>query len=475
MMVGREKEKKELLELFERDQADLVAIYGRRRVGKTFLVDSTFNSQYLFRHAGLSWEDEQNRLTKAQLAHFRRSLLLYGAEDMGELKDWPDAFFRLEKLILAKDDGKKQAIFIDEFPWLDTNGSHFLSAFEGFWNSFACARKNLTLIVCGSATSWMQNNLINSHGGLYGRTTREIRLRPFTLKECKEFFQAKKANFSDYDIAQAYMVAGGIPYYLDYFAPEKSIAQNINDLFFSPGSPLNTEYDRLFNSMFDYADASKRVVELLSSKKLGCTREEIIAKTKLPSNGKTSSIIHALVAANFVTEYVPFAPKKKVKLYKLTDPFCLFYTHFILGKKAGEDFWLNHYLGQGVASWRGFAFENVCFNHIAQIKTALGFAAVISEASTWFYEGEGEGSQIDLLIKRNDNIINVCELKFYAEEYETTKEDYREILSRTARFCRCIPKKYGTQNTLITTFGLKKNMYSSIFMNVVTLDDLFRF
>ena len=474
-MVGRKEEQRELLELFDRNQADLVAIYGRRRVGKTFLVDSTFDNHYLFRHAGRSWEDKENRLTKTQLGHFRKSLLLYGAEDMGELKDWSEAFFHLEKLILAKDNGEKQVIFIDELPWLDTDGSHFISEFEGFWNSFACGRKNLTLVVCGSATSWMQNNLINSHGGLYGRPTREIRLRPFTLKECKEFFQAKNANFSDYDIMQAYMAVGGIPYYLDYFRPEKSMVQNINDLFFEPGSPLNTEYGRLFNSMFDYAEASKRIVEFLSTKKLGYTREEIIGATKLPNNGYASSLLKSLVAADFAIEYIPFAPKRKTTLYKLADPFCLFYAHFILGKKAGKDFWINNYLSQNVASWRGIAFENACFNHIDQIKDALGIRAVGTEASTWYCEEDGEKSQIDLLIKRNDNIINVCELKFYSEDYAVTKGDYQKILSRTERFCKYIPKKYGVQNTLITTYGLKKNMYSSAFLSVVTLDDLFKF
>ncbi len=474
-MIGRREEQKELRELLERDQADLVAIYGRRRVGKTFLVDSVFGDHYLFRHAGRSWEDKENRKTKAQLTHFRKSLLLYGAEDMGELKTWSDAFFYLEKLILAKDSGKKQVIFIDELPWLDTNGSHFISEFEGFWNSFACGRKNLTVVVCGSATSWMQNNLINSRGGLYGRPTREIRLIPFTLRECRDFFQAKNANFSDYDIMQAYMTVGGIPYYLDYFRPEKSISQNINDLFFKPGSPLNTEYDRLFNSMFDYAETTKRIVELLSAKKLGYTREEIIVKLKLKNNGDTSRLIKSLVAANFVMEYTPFAPKKKIKYYKLIDPYCLFFINFVQRKNAGQDFWMNNYLGQTASSWRGIAFENACFNHISQIKDALGIRAVGTEASTWYCEEDGEKSRIDLLIKRNDNIINVCELKFYSEEYAATKEDYQKILSRTERFCKYIPKKYGVQNTLITTYGLKKNMNSSAFLSVIALEDLFKF
>lgn len=474
-MIGRKEEQRTLLELYERDQADLVAVYGRRRIGKTFLIQETFNNNFLFRHAGLSWEDEKNWTTQAQLDHFRKSLLLYGAEDVDGLSTWEEAFFCLEKLILKKDDGGKQVIFIDELPWLDTSASHFISAFEGFWNSFACGRKNLTVIICGSATSWIQNNLINSHGGLYGRVTREIRLSPFSLRECKDFFAAKHADYSDYDIAQAYMTVGGIPYYLDYFEASKSVAQNINDLFFKTGSPLSMEYDKLFSSMFDSSEAAKRVVELLATKRLGYTRDEIIKMAKLSNNGFASRLIQSLVAAGFVVSYVPFAPSKGVKRYKLVDPFCLFYNYFVLGKNAGEDFWMNNYLKQTVASWRGLAFENVCFNHIAQIKEALGIRAVATEASTWYLEEGDAKSQIDLLLKRNDNIINACEIKFYSDEYTVDNEDYRKILSRTEKFYNHIPKKYSVQNTLITTWGLTRNMYSSVFQTVVTLKDLFKF
>ena len=257
-MIGREKEVKELNKLYDRNRAELVAVYGRRRVGKTYLIDETFAGRITFRHAGLSPADEDAKgLLRAQLDHFYNSLLLFGMEKSKKPDNWLDAFLLLEQFLQKTDNGSRQLVFLDELPWLDTPRSGFIRAFEGFWNNWGCHRKNLMVVVCGSANSWMMNSLINNHGGLYNRVTYEIKLAPFTLHECEAFFQANNIRLSRYDIAQSYMIFGGIPYYLGYFDGEYSLAQNVDRMIFARNAKLKDEYDRLYQDDF----CQKRKVE----------------------------------------------------------------------------------------------------------------------------------------------------------------------------------------------------------------------
>lgn len=439
------------------------------------MIQETFKDKLIFKHSGLSVDESDcNKKTRIQLDSFYQSLLLYGAKGISTPKDWFEAFLYLERLLMEKDTGEKQAIFIDELPWLDTPSSNFLSAFEGFWNSFACCRDNLTVIVCGSATSWMENKLINNHGGLYGRVTYEINLNPFTLKECKEFFEARNVRFSDYDIAQAYMAVGGIPYYLNYFECGKSLAQNINDMFFKKNSVLKFEYGRLFDSMFDNVSLTKKTVELLYSKKIGFSREEIVRKLGIADNGNLSKVLNALIASSFVAKYVPFGLAKKTNYYKLIDPFCLFFLTFVEKGEADEDYWISNYLKQTATTWRGIAFENVCFNHVPQIKAKLGISGVGAQTSSWYYDNGSQKGQVDLLIKRNDNILNICEIKFCGGDFLADKEDFKKAANRCQEAYKHLPKRFGIHSTLITTYGLTKNEYSSAYQNVITLEDLFR-
>ena len=279
-MIGRKKETAELNKLYDKNSAEFVAIYGRRRVGKTYLVDETFSGRITFRHAGLAPEDQKDAVgqLKNQLEHFYKSLLLHGMEECEKPKNWFDAFFLLEKFLQKIDTGTKQLIFIDELPWLDTPRSSFIQAFEGFWNTWACHRKNLMLVVCGSANSWILDKLINAHGGLYNRVTYEIKLSPFTLSECEDFYKSNNVKISRYDIVQSYMVFGGIPFYLGYVNGEYSLPQNIDNICFAKNAPLRDEYDRLFASAFQNPDYIKAIVNLLGTKNAGYTRAEILEK-----------------------------------------------------------------------------------------------------------------------------------------------------------------------------------------------------
>ena len=475
-MIGRNEEIKILNKLYDSGRAELVAVYGRRRVGKTFLVDETFPNRFTFKHAGLSPADEDSKgLLKAQLHHFYNSLVMHGMESCEEPKNWLDAFLMLEIFLQKNDDGFRQLVFLDELPWLDSPRSGFLRAFEGFWNNWGCHRKNLMVIVCGSANSWILDKLINNHGGLYGRLTYEIKLSPFTLRECEEFFKSRQVQLSRYDITQSYMIFGGMPYYLGYIDNGRSLAQNVDRLFFSSDGILKNEFNRLFDSVFTNPEAIKAIVRLLYTRNAGYTRKEITEKLNVTDGGTLSKNLNALLASDLIVKYVPFGFSKREEHYKLVDPFCMFYLHFVQDQtRRNEKFWQQNITSQSVVTWRGYAFENVCFNHIEQIKKALGITGVISSNSAWSKKGDDEdGLQIDLLIHRNDNVINMCEIKFLSEDFKVDKAYYRVLLSRPERIKEAVPPKISVYSTLITTFGLKTNEYSNVFTNVVTMDDLF--
>ena len=478
-IIGREKEIRELHDLYNSGNAEFVAIYGRRRVGKTFLVDEALKGKITFRHAGLSPVDEQNRKNnlKAQLTHFFFSLQMQGMKGGKCPLSWMEAFYMLEQLLEKKTkDNKRQVVFIDELPWLDTPRSGFMTAFEGFWNTWGCHRDNLMLVVCGSASSWMLDNLINNHGGLYGRTTYEIKLHPFTLTECEEYFRGKGIRLSHYDIVQSYMIVGGIPYYLGYMKKGLSLAQNIDQLFFADGAKLHDEYDRLFASVFSNPEQMKRIVQLLAGRRLGFTRKDILSKTGLDDCGSFTRMLKALEMSDFIRPYVPFGKSLREVYYKLIDPFCLFYLKFVHTRKEMDpEFWMHNVTSASINSWRGFAFEEICFNHVDKIKKALNILGVSSRQSGWAVIGDDdtEGGQIDLLIERKDNVVNMCEMKFYSELITISKAYHAKLVHRQNLLMKNLSRKTVVQPVLVTTEGLAYNEYSGIFQNVVIIDDLF--
>ncbi len=480
-VIGRTEEIKELNRLYESTQSELVAVYGRRRVGKTFLINEVFRDRYSFKHTGLSpieikeyKEDNKKTATEIQLEHFYHSLKLYGMKENKVPKDWLEAFFMLEMMLQEKYDGSKQVVFIDELPWLDTPKSLFITGFEAFWNSWANGR-NIIVIICGSAISWMTNELINNHGGLYGRVTYEIKLAPFKLKECEAFLNKNNVTLSRYDITQAYMALGGIPYYFNYIQSGYSLPKNIDRIFFSNTSKLKDEYLRLFTSAFDNPELTMKVVRALSDKNIGLTRKEITEKSKIGNGGNLSKVLNSLICSDFIIKYVPLGKSKKEPYYKLIDPFCLFYLRFIDNKNSfNEEVFQDNALSQQIVVWRGLAFENVAFNHISQIKDALGIRSVSTIESTFYESSESESAQIDMVIERNDNIVNMCEIKFYSDLYCGTKNTHLDLVRKNRVLSEFIKKKQIIHNTLITTYGIKYNEYRFDYMNVITLDDLFK-
>ena len=471
MFIGREKEICTLQQAYDSEYSEFVVVYGRRRVGKTFLVREKFNYNFTFQHSGLA-----NEKTSQQLISFGDSLKKYGLQNATTPVTWFDAFHQLEALITESKDTKK-VVFIDEMPWMDKPRSHFVSALEHFWNGFASARKDILLIICGSATSWMIKNVFMNRGGLHNRVTKRIHLHPFTLHECEEYAIARNLAFSRYELLTCYMVMGGIPYYWAALQKGLSADQNIDALFFGPDADFRTEFDELYASLFFHPEAYINIISTLGQKRIGMTRNELIKEGKIKSNGKLTSILRDLENCDFIRSYQAFGKTKNDSIYQLTDNYTLFYFKFIKNNPVhNAHFWINS-IGTGIRNaWEGLAFEQVCFAHIPQIKQKLGIGGVVTKESSWRVQTNeelGPGAQIDMLIERSDHVINICEIKFASEEYLIDKEYDLKLRWKRGRFARTTKTKSGLQLTMITTMGLVPNGYANEIQSQVTADDLF--
>lgn len=467
----------ELEKLYHSERPEFVAVYGRRRVGKTFLIKQALKGRITFQHTGVSpvdQEGEKNRM-KTQLDSFYYSLLSYGLEGFKRPKSWLEAFFQLEQLLKKLDDGSRQVVFIDELPWMDTPRSGFLSAFESFWNGWCSGRDNMMLVVCGSATSWILSNLSRSRGGLYGRLTYEIKLSPFTLKECEEYFAYEQIEMSRYDIVQSYMVFGGIPYYLSYFKKGKSFEGNTDDILFGKNPRLKDEFNRLFNAIFSNPVDCKKIVRLLAKRHSGFTREEIASETGLPLGGGLSDTLATLSESDFILRYTPYGKPGNVEHYKLIDNFCLFWLKYVETNQSNHLFMTDHITSDIMKTWRGVAFEEVCWQHVTQIKRALEIGGVRSSLSAWSVKGNEahEGVQIDLLIIRDDNVVNLCEMKFAGSSYSIDKDEEAKLRNRIMALKTTLTPKQTIHLTMVTTYGVAYGKHSGIVQKEVVMDDLF--
>lgn len=474
-IIGRKKELKELQRLYESDEAEMLVVYGRRRVGKTFLINQAFNNiGFTFKTTGLLRQNMQ-----VQLSNFREALMEYFPNaEIGNLDNWMTAFSVLKKMIIqTKTEGKK-VIFFDELPWLDTKGSNFLGAFEWFWNTWGNSQDNLMMIICGSATNWIINKLFSDKGGLYNRASSKMFLRPFTLAETEKYLQKQGFDLERYDIAQIYMIMGGIPYYLKQLEPGRTVADNIDNCFFRKNGKLWDEYDNLFKTLFVNSDKYEKIVEALSAKQKGLTREEILSATKLPDNGVTSQAVKDLIKCGFIRAYQYYGQTSKDTTYQLADFYTMFYNRFIK-KNYGHDehFWTHLLDNPKKNNWQGYCFEQLCKDHIEPLKHALGIGSVLTEQSCWFSRSKDQnpepGAQIDLLIDRRDNYINVCEMKFSVGEFVIDKDYSTKLRNKLEALKSTLKKSKGLVLTMVTTFGVKHNMYYNQVKQEVVLDDLF--
>ena len=471
-IIGRLEEQEKLRMLLNSKKAEFVVVYGRRRIGKTFLIKEFFNDTFSFYTSGVL----SNKM-KDELYAFNQSLKEYGCQNKKSLKNWFEAFDSLKKAIennIIKLDYRynKRIIFIDELPWLDTAKSDFKGAFDNFWNTFASRQDDLLLIVCGSATSWIINNLLNDKGGFHNRIIAKIYLKPFNLKETEELVNDTNGNcLSKMDIINAYMVFGGVPYYLNFINSNFSLVQNIDNLFFKEGGELENEYNNLFASLFTKSENHVKVINALSKKKIGLTRDQILASTKLTSGASFTKVLAELEQCGFIRNYKDYEKRKKESIYQIIDPFVLFSINFLKEKKFSS--WIN-FVGQAAYySWEGYAFEIVCLNHIKQIKKALGIEGIDSLDYS-FYSNKSGGAQIDLLIDRKDNIINMCEMKYSMNEYTIDEKYAQNLLNKMNVFKEITGTKKALSLTMISLNGIAKNKYYGIVQKEIKAEELFR-
>lgn len=484
MMIGRERERAVLEGVIASDKSEFVAVYGRRRVGKTFLIRETCHYQFAFEHTGLKntvADKDGNEIPvkdamKRQLAEFAVSLRRYGRSKRAVPKDWFAAFHLLEDLLASKPDGRK-VVFLDECPWMDTPRSDFLAALDHFWNGWCTMRKDIVLVICGSAASWVMNKIDDDVGGLHNRLSRHVYLRPFTLRECEEFVRVKGVVMNRMQILECYMILGGVPYYWDLLQRDLGMAQNIDELFFVSGAELRREYGHLYASLFRNPEPYVAVVRALSRKKCGMTRDEIIHFVRLPSNGKLTEMLKVLEQCDFIRAYSVPGKKKHERVYQLVDNFTLFYFRFIEGvENPPADYWRTFSATQEAKVWRGLAFERVGLLHVDQIKRKLGISGVVTRQYAWRYRpkvGEGVGAQVDLVIERNDAVTNLCEMKCTTDPFEITDEYDVRLRSRRDAFLAETGTRNAVHLTFVSASGLKRNANAFDIQSVVTLDDLF--
>jgi hypothetical protein len=382
--------------------------------------------------------------------------------------DWQEAFKLLSQYIDTLRGKNKKVLFIDEFPWMHTQRSKFISMFAHFWNDYCTKRTDLVVVICGSAASFMINKVIKDKKGLHNRITHRLRLSPFNLYETKEFLRSKRINLSDYDYLQIYMAMGGIPHYLEKIQPGDSVATAIDRLCFSENAFLGEEFDDLFASLFDNSDNHEKIIDELSKSSKGLTRGQIVEKTGIGSGGRLTTYLKELSESGFISEYKPLDKKVKETLYRLSDEYSLFYIKFIKDSRGSN--WATLFSSRSYISWGGFAFEMLCLKHVEQIKKALNIGAVASNNSTW----RNENAQIDLVIDRADNVINLCELKFYNKEYTITKKYKEDLINKKTEFSSDMSTRKNLFTTMVTTYGVKRNKHSDEVMDAeVTMGSLF--
>jgi len=475
-LIGRVVEQQILQEALDSDKAELVSVIGRRRIGKTFLIESYYREQIVFQITGI-----QEAILSIQLRNFAAQLTKFIKKDtdlpvpIQVPKDWFDAFLLLIDYLENKKSEQKIVVFFDELPWLATHKSGFLAAFGYFWISWA-VRKNIVVVICGSAASWMIRKVVHHRGGLHNRVTKQIALAPFTLAETEQYLLSKKIQLERYHILQLYMVMGGVPHYLEGLKPGLSATQNINQLAFSATGLLRDEFSKLYHSLFNHADRHIQVIRTLANRRQGLTRTEIVEQANFSDGGTIQKVLEELLRSGFLSTYQAFGKKKKEKRYYLTDEYSFFYLKFIEGKEQeGEDIWHHISQTQAYKSWSGYAFEHICIKHLFAVKKALGISGIYAESSSFYKKGtvEEAGVQIDLLLDRKDQAINLFEIKFYSDTYTITKDYAATLRNKMSIFQAATKTRKQLFWVFITTFGLKQNAHSLNISKSFTMDDLF--
>lgn len=466
-IIGRKKEKEALLRCYDSGKPEMVIVYGRRRIGKTFLVRETFNNRFDFYLTGL-----YNKDTKKQLENFANVLSEASGEDIETPKNWIQAFRQLKTYLQNINREGRKLVFLDEVPWMDAQRSDFVSALENFWNGWGAGQEDLMLILCGSATAWIMDKLLGDRGGLFNRDTERMYLEPFSLHATEEYLASNGIKLNRYEIAECYMIMGGVPYYLSKLRSGLSLPQNIDNIFFKKNCLLRGEFSHLYKALFKSSDAYVKIVEALSTKKMGMTRLEIVQATGMADGGALTKKLENLVNSDLVRLDPYYGRKKREAVYQLCDFFTIFYFSYLKSQPNDENYWSNTIDHRAHTTWAGLTFEQLCMAHIRQIKQKLGISGILSEYYAWRHNTSG-GSQIDLIIDRRDEIINLCEMKFSHKHYHFSQEAAKAMENKEKDFVTTNKITKSVHPVLITTYSISPSKYNNALQAVITLDDLF--
>ena len=476
MIVGRKKEIEAFQKICNQEAPRFMAIWGRRRVGKTFLVREFFSTKGKF----FELVGQKGASTSEQLLNFSQS---YGATYLRNASgstqpSWQEAFAVLTRQLTTECKHGKQILFFDELPWL---GQSCLNALDHAWNAHWSKLPNVILIVCGSSASWMIRKVINAKGGLYNRLTDTIHLQPFDLYETRQFLDKKKIKYPLFQLVELYLATGGVPQYLDLLKSGLSVAQNIDQLMFQDAAPLRQEYDRLFEALFDHSKFHYAIMKYLSKSRHGVMRKDLKASLKI-ADGTLQDTLAELEASGFIKNYVPFGYRKRESLCRITDEFSLFFLKWIepiKNKKVGKNYWISLQSSPSWASWAGYGFEWFCEKHSEQLLRALGISGISSTISKWQRQADPDkdqpGVEIDLLIDRADNVINLCEVKFTRKPLIVDKKFVQNQKVRLAIFETMTKTRKACIPLLISANGVLDNEhFKEVFQHVITLDDMFK-
>lgn len=475
IIIGRKKEISRLERLLRSTKAEFLAVYGRRRVGKTYLIDEFFKGKgLLFQIMGT-----KKASRAAQIRKFHREWTnLFGNENsLSEPADWGEALYRLKESVEKIPTSQKVILFFDELPWLAQKRSGFLSELDYIWNLHFSKMPNVLVVICGSAASWMIKNIVRNRDGLYGRLSEQIRLNAFTLQETEEYLKAYQINLNRKQLVELYMTTGGVAKYLTLIPRGRSTAQIIDELCFTSQGPLLTEFTDLYLSLFDEAERHILIVRALATKKSGMTRTQISNATRIPTGGRLSTILTELEESGFIMSIPEFGLASSERCYRLIDEYSLFYLHWMEPKRSeilhgqASDVWTKLQASQSWKTWAGYAFKNICFKHIAEIKHALGLAGISTVHSQWSSHQE---AQIDLVIDRPDQCINLVEEKFCEGEFRVTQEYAQRLQRKKQLFKEKTKTRKALFTTLITPYGaIEDENYLSVVDNQLTINELF--
>ncbi len=468
-LVGRDNEKTKLDHLLHSNESELLAIYGRRRVGKTFLIRQFFKGKgFFFEIVG-----QKNASYQTQLDNFHQSIRETFMPDLPIKKpeSWKEAFSILTSFIRYHQQNRKIILFFDELPWLATKRSGLLEALDYEWNSQWSKIDNLIVIVCGSAASWILEKLINAKGGLHNRITDTIHLHPFSLSETALYLKSKGIRLKPMQILELYMVMGGIPHYLRQIKKGQSSTQIINSLCFHKDGFLFSEFNRLFESLFDHSDVHNIIIREIAKKRNGISREALLKATGLTSGGTFKKRIMELRESGFIEEFIPFDKRKKEFMIKISDEYTLFFLNWIEPVqhkgtiKYNPNYWLNMANTPLFKIWSGYAFESVCIKHIDCVLKCLDIRNMAGEVGSWHHHASAKsdypGAQIDLIIDRNDNAMNICEIKYSSNIFTIDKNYAKSLINKMSVFEDKTRTKKQLFLTMITTHGIKQNIWSA--------------